>query len=137
MAGYDGYLFQGVPFRGEFSATDSSTQVLTTEASHRFALYPPGSTTALSVGASDTVIITDLCLHASAASKYYIYDGSDINADAGDILFTVRIGTGGPTVVSNLGTPVVCQAGTYPKVIGSSTVADVNAVITGVIKRSV
>lgn len=137
MAGYDGYLFQGVPFRGEFQTVDSSTQTNTTEASHRFALYPPGSTVALSVGAADTVIITDIILAASAASNYIIYDGPDINADVGETLLVARITTTLATVVASLVTPIACQAGTYPKVIGSSTAAGLYSAITGVIKRGV
>lgn len=137
MPGFDKFTYQGEPFRGEFSAVDSSTQVNTTEPTHRFALYPPGSTVALTVGTLDTVIITDVMLNASAASKYTIYDGPDINADAGEILFNFRISTTNQTLIANLVTPVACQPGTYPKVIGTSTVADLNVSISGVIKRSV
>lgn len=137
MAGFDGITFQGVPFRGEFSATDPSTQVLNTEPLHRYTLYPAGSTAALSVASNDMVIITDISLCAAAASNVTIYDGSDISADAGETLFAARTSTTFTTIVQSLSTPVACQPGTYPKIVGSSTASGLVSVITGVIKRGV
>lgn len=137
MAGYEGITIQGVLFRGEFSATDPSTQVLNTEALHRYTLYPAGSTSALTVASNDTVMITDISLCAAAASNFTIYDGSDISADAGETLFAARTSTTFTTVVQSLSTPLVCQLGTYPKIVGSSTASGLVSVITGVIKRGI
>lgn len=137
MPGFDKFTYQGEPFRGEFSAVDATTQVLTTAAGHQFSLFAAGSTTAITVNTGDRVMISDILLVAQATDTFTIYDGTDINADVGEKLATVRVSTNNGYAAVSLNTPAVCQASIVPKIIGSSTVANLVATIYGVVKRAV
>lgn len=137
MPGFDKFTYQGEPFRGEFTAVDPSTQVLTTETGHRFTLYAAGSTVAITLATGDRAMISDWVITSASADTFYIYDGSDINADVGERLLTVRTVAGELTLMQSLQTPIVCQSASYPKCIGLTTASNVSATIFGVVKRAV
>lgn len=120
-----------VPFHGEFASADASAL---TEANGRFALYGAGSTTSLTLDANDEVVITDWELSTGASAlECRIYDGAN-NADgAGEVVARVNLPANG-YAGKILGSPHVCQKGTYPKLITSGAGA-VDGVIHGYIRR--
>jgi hypothetical protein len=126
-------------FHGEFSSADA--RALTEATTARIRLYGPGSATALAVGAADKVVITDITLSSTEAGPvdqlFTIYDGANATPVDGEILLRVFLGptTGGDASISvSLKNPLVCQAGTVPKV-ASSAAGQVYVSCTGYIAK--
>jgi hypothetical protein len=120
----------GTPFSGYISNAAPSTG---SESATRFALVDINGK-ALTVGASDQVVVTDGQFYCASALIFYMYDGADNTASAGEIFFVGRSTTTVSSGSVNLQTPHYCSAGTYPKVKGSVDSA-VEAVIHGFIVR--
>lgn len=119
------------PFHGEFASADASAL---TEANGRILLYGPGSTTAITLAATEQVIITSAAVSVGAAAlEVRIYDGAN-NADAaGEVVLRVNLPING-SVAHTITPGHVCQVGSWPKVITSGAGA-VDVVIHGYITR--
>lgn len=102
----------GQQIHGEFASADASAL---SEANSRITLYPAGSTSAITLGATDQVIVTDIIAVVSVALTVTLYDGTDNTVDAGEQIlkgaFAANSGVGAESVVGH-----TCQAGTWPKV---------------------
>lgn len=118
----------GKPFHGEFTSADASAL---NEANSRATLYPPGSTTGLTLGATEVVVVTDIDVVAGAALTVTLYDGADNSVAAGERLLLGNFPANGG-ISSHLNVPHYCQAGTYPKV-KTSGAGQVDVTIRGVI----
>jgi hypothetical protein len=106
----------GAPVHGEFSSADASAL---TEENGRFSIYGAGSTSAVTLGSTDVVCITDLhVMVGSSALTVTVYDGANNAAGGGEVVVSGEYPANGGAVLA-LRTPHVCQAGTYPKVITS------------------
>lgn len=128
MLGYAG----GSPFHAEFTSSDASTPA--NEPAARMTLYGASSTAAITLGANDQVVITDLrVLCGGTGLTVSVFDGADTTVDAGE-----RITVG--TYAANGGefqpmqTPFWCQKGTYPKV-KTSAAGQIDVYARGVIIR--
>lgn len=127
--GADQYrINKAIRFHGEFSSADPSAL---SEANSRITLYGDGSTTAITLAATDQVIITDINTGSGASNVITVYDGADATVDAGEKILYMRQTTVGAAM--SLLTPRFCQVGTYPKVKGSAVQTDV--VVHGYIYR--
>src|SRR5262249_13333358 len=102
----------GVPIHGEFSSADASAL---SEPNSRFALYGPGSTSAVTLAAADTVAVSDLVVTVGAAMTVQVYDGADNAVGAGELVAKLVFAAAGRQAVPLLA-PHYCQAGTYPKI---------------------
>jgi hypothetical protein len=121
----------GAPFHGEFSSADASAL---SEPNGRILLYGAGSTTAVTLGATDQVAITDVkILVGSSAITVTVYDGANNAAGAGEVVTTGEFAANGGEA-QNFSTPHYCQVGTYPKVITSGA-GSVKVQIRGFINR--
>lgn len=128
--GADQYRIQkGIRFHAEFSSADPSAL---SEANSRFTLYGDGSTTAITLGASDQVIVTEVNSASGATNTISVYDGADATVDAGEKIAYIRQTTVSQTF--SLTSPHYCQVGTYPKVKGLAVQTDL--VIHGYIYRA-
>lgn len=119
---------EGVPVHGEFSSANASAL---TEANSRILLYGAGSTTAVTLGANDQVMITDLTIVAGAALTATIYDGADNTAGAGEVIAKGSFGANGG-VHECACSPHYCQKGTWPKVLTSGA-GQIDVIIRGTI----
>lgn len=117
---------------GEFSSSDASGL---TETNSRFTLYGPASASALTLGSTDYVCITDLVFTAGSALTITIYDGANNSVAGGEKAAYVQLGAGA-TGHLRLVSPFVCQVGTYPKV-KTNTSGQVDVILLGDIYRSV
>src|SRR4051794_8687733 len=99
-------------YHGEFSSADASAL---SEPNSRILLYGPGSTTALTVGSTDQVVITDVRIIAGAALTVQVYDGANNSVGAGEVIDQGNFAANGGAA-HDLLTPHTCQAGTWPKV---------------------
>ena len=121
----------GSPIHGEFASADASAL---TEPNSRILLYGGGRTTAITLAATDQVIVTSIVVNLGATARTVtIYDGADNVADAGEVLSLTFPPVNG-TVVIPLIEPHFCQVGTWPKVITSGA-GQVNVIIHGTIYR--
>jgi len=119
---------EGVPFHGEFSSADASAL---SEANSRVLLYGAGSTTAVTVGTNDQVIVTDVMIVAGAALTVQVYDGADNTVGAGERIAQGNFAANGG--LSHGGrTPHFCQKGTWPKV-KTSGAGQVDVIVRGTI----
>lgn len=105
----------GTPFHGEFSSANAAGL---DETNSRFTLYGPSSTSAITLGASDQVIITDLIVQSGAALTVTVYDGANNVVAAGERIALGQFAAN-TNMPAGLSTPHFCQAGTYPKVLTS------------------
>lgn len=121
-------LQQGTPFHGEFSSADASAL---SEANSRYALYAAGSTTALTLGSTQQVVVTDIFVLAGAALTVQVYDGANNTVGAGEKLLQGNFGANGG-VNEHAHIPHYCQVGTYPKV-KTSAAGQIDSTIRGVI----
>jgi hypothetical protein len=126
-----GYAGEQVPIRGEFSSADARAVTLN-ESQARFTLYVDGSTSTVTLNATDRVIINTICAAVGATMSVEIYDGSDDTVDAGESLIFLRGGTAFGPFGTNL--DIACKVGTYPKV-ETSALGQVDVVFTGVVVR--
>lgn len=129
------FLFPGVPFHGEFSSANASAL---TEANSRFTLYGADSgdgsgASALTLGASDIVMVTDITITGATAYTIQLYDGANNVVDAGEqIVKATFLTTLTQFVWAAAFCPHYCQKGTYPKLIASAT-GQVDSTIRGFI----
>lgn len=100
----------GAVFHAEFSSADASAPA--NEAAARMTLYGAGSTTALTLGSNDNVVVTDAKVMVGAALTVTVYDGADAAADAGEVVTTGAYPANGGEA-QNFSAPHVCQKGTY------------------------
>lgn len=107
----------GIPIHGDFSSADASALA---ETAARILLYGSDSTTAITVTATEWVIVSDLTIAVGAtALTVTIYDGVNNAAAAGEIITKVTISAGTSHTVS-FNVPHYCKAGTWPKVLTSA-----------------
>ena len=123
---------RGQPFHGEFSSADASAL---SEANSRLSLYPPGSTSAITLASTDQVLITDIKVGVGAtALTVTVYDGADATAGAGEVIdkggYAVNTSQSQNRVIGHY-----CQAGTYPKV-KTSAAGQVDVILTGIILKA-
>jgi len=100
-------------FHGEFSSADASAL---TEPNSRFTLYQDGTTTSITLAATDKVVITDIDIRVGITGRtVQVYDGANNTVDAGE---TIHAGTYAASTGHNRvsATPHSCQLGSYPKV---------------------
>lgn len=122
----------GAVCHGEFSSADASAL---TEANARILLYGAGSTTAVTLAATDHVIITDLKILCGATGlTVTVYDGANNTAGAGEVIAKGTYAANGGEA-NNYSAPHVCQAGTWPKVLTSGA-GQVDVSIKGYIYRT-
>lgn len=122
---------QGRPFHGEFSSADASAL---SEANSRFALYPAGSTSALTLAANERVVITDVAVVTGAALTVTLYDGADTTASGGEQILKGSFAANGG-ISSALAVPHYGQTASYPKV-KTSGAGQIDVTIRGVIERT-
>lgn len=120
-------------FHGEFSSADATDATLTTEAQHRLALYQDRSTTAITLAATDVVVILDIQFAALATTTLLnFYDGADNTIDAGEsILKNTRTLYG----TAQFPRGYFCQPGTYPK-MKAGAAGQVDATVRGIIIKN-
>jgi hypothetical protein len=104
---------KGPEVHGEFASADASAL---TEPNSRFALYPGGSTSAITLGSSDVVYVTALMLSATSTILVTVYDGATNGAGAGTLIFQGVILANTTVTMDWTQAPHRCQKGTYPKV---------------------
>lgn len=126
-----GYAGEQVPIRGEFSSADARAATLT-ETTARVSLYQDGTTTAVTLAATDRVVITGFSVGGAANMTVEIYGGSDDTVDAGESLIFTRITAAIGSYATNLN--ITCMAGTYPKV-ETSAAGQVDLVLYGYVVR--
>lgn len=106
----------GPPIHGEFSSADASGL---NEANSRILLYGQLATTALTLNANDTVIVSHLAISSAGTNlTVSIYDGADATVDAGEVIWRGVVPTN-TTIDAWLLVPHYCQKGTWPKVKAS------------------
>jgi hypothetical protein len=114
---------------GYFTSADASAL---TEANARILLYPGGSSTALTVGTTDYVLVTGINILTAGALTVTVYDGADATPAAGEIIAKVTVNG---NLCIPLETPYICQKGTWPKVLTSAsgqTDVTIRGSVTGV-----
>jgi hypothetical protein len=104
----------GAHVHGEFSSADASAL---SESNSRFGLYGGGSTTAVTLAATDSVFVTSLTINNAAAVTvlFSIYDGANATPAAGEYIWHGEVAADS-TVTIPLFPPHQCIVGTYPKV---------------------
>lgn len=112
---------------GEFSSSDASAL---NEANSRFTIYGPGSTTAITLGSTNRVVITALSIVVGSALTVTIYDGADNSPGAGEVILKGAYAANGGEAHTIRHT---CQAGTYPKVKTSGS-GNVDVIFHGYIE---
>jgi len=118
-------------FHGEFTSADASAL---SEPNSRFTLYEYGGTSTITLGATDTAVISDLTIVTGAALTVTVYDGADNTVDAGEVIARGNFpANGGETHKS--GCPHSCQIGTYPK-IKTSGAGQIDGVVRGYIQKA-
>jgi hypothetical protein len=117
----------GTEFHGEFSSADASAL---NEANSRITLYPAATVSALTLGATDQVVITSIQLTSAGAVTVTLYDGADATVDAGEAIALAGLAANGFLNLSSDRVPHYCQAGTYPKVKASGAGA-IKVIIRG------
>jgi hypothetical protein len=121
----------GIPVHGDFSSADASAL---TETAARILLYGPDSTVAITLAATDWVIVSDLTIAVGAtALTVTIYDGVNNAAAAGEIIARTIQGAAS-TVTISLNVPHYCKLGTWPKVF-TSAAGQVDVALHGTIDR--
>ena len=118
-----------VPFHGEFGSADASAL---SEANSRILLYGAGSTTAITLAATNQVVITYYTILAGAALTVTLYDGADATVGAGEVVARGNYGANGGERAL-IGPGHHCQPGTWPKVKVSAA-GQVDVIIHGYIK---
>jgi hypothetical protein len=121
----------GLLFHGEVSSADATTAVSAT-------LYGTGSATAITVGATDQVVITDVVVSSGQALNYTttVFDGADGSVGAGEVILAFSSKTAGTsTLACSSLTPHVCPPGQTPRVISTGT-GQVDVVLRGYIVRN-
>lgn len=116
---------------GEFSSADASAL---DEPSSRILLYGAGSTSAVTLAATDQVQIDSVSILVGGTGRVVtVYDGANNTVAAGETILT---GTFAANTSHNsiFQTPHYCQPGTWPKVITSGS-GQVNVYVRGSIKR--
>jgi hypothetical protein len=126
-----GYAGEIINFRGEFSSADARAATLT-EATARVSLYIDGTTSAITLAATDRVTITGISAAAAATITVELYGGSDDTVDAGESLMYFRLTSALGVAQSNLN--IACMAGTYPKV-ETSAIGQIDVVLYGYVVR--
>lgn len=124
------YATPGVPFHGEFSSADASAL---NEANSRFTLYPPGSTSAITLDSNDIVWISDVQVTVGTTLTVTVFDGTDATVDAGERVFKGGCAANN-TIYPNYTIGHCCQKGTYPKA-KTSGAGQVDVQIHGTIQR--
>lgn len=119
-------------YHAEFSSADASAL---SEPNSRFTLYQLSTKTAITVQATDTVVVTDVLLRVGAAAlTVNVYDGADNVVDPGEKIFSGSFpANSGDAVLYS--TPHFCQVGTYPKV-KTSIAGQVDMVIRGYVRTT-
>ena len=103
----------GTAIHGDFSSADASAL---TETAARILLYGPDSTVAITLAATDWVVVSDLTISVGAtAQTVTIYDGANNAAAAGEIIAVVTL-LAGTSITISLASPHYCKIGTWPKV---------------------
>jgi hypothetical protein len=126
-----GYAGEKIPIRGEFSSADARAVTLN-ESQARFTLYVDGSTSTVTLNATDRVTITSISASFAASMSAEVYDGTDDTVDAGESLIFIRGGTAFGPFGTNL--DITCKAGTYPK-LETSALGQVDVVFSGYVVR--
>lgn len=121
----------GREFHGDFSSADASGL---SESNSRIALYERGTTTAITLGTTQRVVVTDVVVVAGAALTVTVYDGADATASTGERIVMGNFAANGG-VSQALSVAHCCQAGTYPKV-KTSGAGQVDVQIHGVISEA-
>jgi hypothetical protein len=120
-------------FHGEFSSADASAL---NEANSRVLLYGPSSTTAITVGATDVVVVTGISVRVGATGMVAtVYDGADNAPAAGEILHKGTYPASGAPHVESLINSHFCQVGTWPKVKGS-VAGQIDVVLRGYVRTT-
>lgn len=123
----------GAIMHGEFSSADASAL---TEANARVLLYGAGSVTAVTLGSTDYVVITDVFVLCGATGlTVTVYDGGNNTVGAGEVVVKGTFSANGG-LAWNLATPHVCQAGTWPKVLTSGA-GQVDVSIKGYVSTNI
>jgi hypothetical protein len=125
---------QGVPFHGEFSSADAHAPA--NEAAARMSLYgvigPGGTYSALTLGASDQVIIDSIQIIVGATGQTVtVFDGTADSASGGNVIAKGTLVANG-SLAYPLQTPHYCEPGTYPKVL-TSVAGQIDVIIHGTI----
>ena len=116
---------KGSAVHGEFSSSNASSL---TEPQSRITLYGPASTSAVTLGASDYVVVTDVVITTGTSLTVTIFDGADATPDAGEVIYKGTVN--GTAQFSALLTPHYCQVGTWPHVKTSGS-GQVDVVLRG------
>jgi hypothetical protein len=121
----------GTPIHGDFSSADASAL---TETAARILLYGPDSTVAITLAATDWVVVSDISIAVGAtALTVTVYDGVNNAAAAGEIILRATV-PAGITHTIQLATPHYCKIGTWPKVI-TSAAGQVDVTLHGTLTR--
>ena len=119
----------GNPFHGEFSSTDASAPG--TEPDARVTLYDMLKA-AITITATQTVVITDITIVAGSAMTVTIFDGANTTVEAGERIAKGNFAANGGQS-SKLATPHFCKVGTYPKVL-TSVAGQVDVILHGYVQ---
>src|SRR5207248_11701140 len=120
-------IAKGAPFHGEFSSADATAL---TEPTSRVLLYVAGTTTAITLLATDFVCITDIVIVCASGMVVTLYDGADTPVGAGEVIVKGTFGANGGVSQTGLLTPHYCQVGTWPK-LKSTVGAQVDCYLHG------
>lgn len=103
---------EGAPFHGEFTSADASAPANVAAAT--IALYGAGSTTAITVGANDQVLVTSIVITSAAAITVWIFDGTNTTVGAGEVILQGDFPVNGGVSYQDNVIPHYCQKGTFP-----------------------
>ena len=115
-------MYQGDEIHGEVSSADASGSGVA------FAIYPSGSTGALTVGDKDYVVIHSITSLMSGSLTGLVAADSDDDGER-----VAPLPAGGQAV--NLSPPFICPMGVTPKLIASGA-GQADVVIQGHLQRS-
>ena len=116
---------QGSPVKGEVSSADATAPGVT------LLLYPAGSATAITLGATEFLTITDFWFNTTAPLDVYLATDSD--ADGKRIFKGSFEALGG--IGMNLSVPITCPMGVTPVLIADGA-GQVDLTLTGYITKA-
>lgn len=117
-------------FVGTFHSDDAYNPA--SEPDARFALYPAGGTIPLTLGSTQSVVITDIDVSCEVDITVVLFDGPDLTIDPPDVILRAHV-RNFSTVTHNLVTPHACRPGSYPKIAANGS-GGVAATVRGYIE---
>lgn len=118
-------------FVGTYHSDDAYNRASEPEA--RFSMFVAGTSLPLTLGNTQSAVITDIDVSCEVDLTVVLFDGPDLTIDPPDVILRAHV-RNFSTVTHNLVTPHACRPGSYPKIAANGS-GGVAATVRGYIEN--